>query len=301
MNVMRRWSSGVVPDARPSCRLIWSPLQLGAAKITGRLQPFGRAACRWTRSGRGRRPGGRRRRARRSRSAPTRRRRAGCGPSRRGRSPVHRHAVGRRGRWPTRPGACSSSVHAARQPFDGVAPGRRGTVAGGHERQQLQAAVVARGSRPRTSLAGRASSSPGRPSCSMWAPVVSTAMRSPSRIASSTSWVTNTIGLVQLALEPQELLLQLGAHDRIDGAERLVHQQHRRIGGEGAGHADALLLAARQLRRVPVGRTRPASPTSSSSSRARVRVAASCPSRAARARWRRCRSPCGAGTARPAG
>ena len=60
-------------------------------------------------------------------------------------------------------------------------------------------------------------------------------------------------GLVQLALELQELLLQLGPHDRVDGAERLVHQQHGGIGGEGSRHTDALLLAARQLRRVPVG------------------------------------------------
>ena len=60
-------------------------------------------------------------------------------------------------------------------------------------------------------------------------------------------------GLVQLALQLEELLLQLGPHDRVDGAERLVHQQHGRVGGEGAGHADALLLAARQLGRVAVG------------------------------------------------
>ena len=50
-----------------------------------------------------------------------------------------------------------------------------------------------------------------------------------------------------------ELPLQLGAHDRVDGAERLVHQQHRRVGGERPGHADALLLAARELGRVAVG------------------------------------------------
>ncbi len=36
----------------------------------------------------------------------------------------------------------------------------------------------------------------------------------------------------------------------IDGAERLVHEQQRRIGRQGAGDADALTLAAGELRRV---------------------------------------------------
>ena len=60
-------------------------------------------------------------------------------------------------------------------------------------------------------------------------------------------------GLAELALQPQELVLQPGAHHRVDGAERLVHQQHRRVGGERAGDADALALAAGELVRVAVG------------------------------------------------
>ena len=56
-------------------------------------------------------------------------------------------------------------------------------------------------------------------------------------------------GLLQLRLELHELVLDDLAVDRVDGAERLVHQQHRRVGGERAHHADALLLAARQLLR----------------------------------------------------
>ena len=81
-------------------------------------------------------------------------------------------------------------------------------------------------------------------------PVCSTAMRSPRMIASSTSWVTNTTVLPSSRCRRGELALQLGAHDRVDGAERLVHQQHRRVGGEGPGDADALLLAAGELGRV---------------------------------------------------
>ena len=76
------------------------------------------------------------------------------------------------------------------------------------------------------------------------------AIRSPILIASSMSWVTNTIVLRDLGLQAQELVLQPLAVDRVDRAERLVHQQHRRVGGERAGHADALALAARELGRV---------------------------------------------------
>ena len=62
--------------------------------------------------------------------------------------------------------------------------------------------------------------------------------------------------LVQLGLQGQQLVLQRGADDRVDGAERLVHQQHRRVGGQGPGDPDALLLAAGQLVRVPPGQAR---------------------------------------------
>ena len=51
---------------------------------------------------------------------------------------------------------------------------------------------------------------------------------------------------------------------------RLVGQQHRRLGGQRAGDADALLLAAGELRRDRQS-ARSASPTRSSSSSARLR------------------------------
>ena len=58
--------------------------------------------------------------------------------------------------------------------------------------------------------------------------------------------------LAQRLLQAQELVLQLRARDRVDRAERLVHQHDRRIGGEGAGDADALALAAGELARIPI-------------------------------------------------
>ena len=76
------------------------------------------------------------------------------------------------------------------------------------------------------------------------------AIRSPIRIASSMSCVTKITVLLQPPQDAEELVLQPRAHDRVDGAERLVHQHHRRIGGERARDADALALPARQLARV---------------------------------------------------
>ncbi len=52
--------------------------------------------------------------------------------------------------------------------------------------------------------------------------------------------------LAHLRLQPQELVLQPLAADRIDGAEWLVHQHHRRIGRQRARHPDPLALAAGQ-------------------------------------------------------
>ena len=46
-------------------------------------------------------------------------------------------------------------------------------------------------------------------------------------------------GLAHLGLEAEELVLEPVARDRIEGAEGLVHQHHRRIGGEGARQPDA--------------------------------------------------------------
>jgi len=54
-------------------------------------------------------------------------------------------------------------------------------------------------------------------------------------------------GLAELALQAVELGLQIGADDRVDGTEGLVHQQDVRVARQCAGDADALLLAAGEL------------------------------------------------------
>ena len=54
--------------------------------------------------------------------------------------------------------------------------------------------------------------------------------------------------VVQLA----EPLAQLGSDARVESAERLVEEQHLRLGRERAREAHALTLATRELRRIPV-------------------------------------------------
>ena len=60
----------------------------------------------------------------------------------------------------------------------------------------------------------------------------------------------------KLALERLEVVLGLGANQRVEGAERLVHQQQFRLGGERARDAHPLLLAAGQLIRAAMGESR---------------------------------------------
>lgn len=63
-------------------------------------------------------------------------------------------------------------------------------------------------------------------------------------------------GLAQFALQSQDFGLQVLPDHRVHCAERLVHQQDRRIRRQRAGHPDPLLLPAGQLRRIPVGQLR---------------------------------------------
>ena len=54
----------------------------------------------------------------------------------------------------------------------------------------------------------------------------------------------------ELALQAADLLAQVHAHDRVQRRQRLVQQQQPGRGGQRARQRDALLLPARQLRRV---------------------------------------------------
>src|SRR5207253_9003282 len=52
------------------------------------------------------------------------------------------------------------------------------------------------------------------------------------------------------ALQPEELVLETLAHDRVDRREGLVHEHQRRLRRHRARDADTLALAARELRRI---------------------------------------------------
>jgi len=52
--------------------------------------------------------------------------------------------------------------------------------------------------------------------------------------------------------EAHEFVLELATDQRVKCAERLVHQQDIRIGGERTGESDALLHASRELVGIPV-------------------------------------------------
>ena len=58
--------------------------------------------------------------------------------------------------------------------------------------------------------------------------------------------------LAEAAGERAEFALQLGTCHGIERAKGFVHQQDGRIGGEGAGHSDALALAAGELARAAI-------------------------------------------------
>ena len=96
------------------------------------------------------------------------------------------------------------------------------------------------------SSAGEPTSSSGVPSWTI-APSRMIAIRSPSRSASGRSCVMKSIVLPVSCLEPADLVLHVAADQRVERAERLVVEHHRRVDRERARDADPLLHAAREL------------------------------------------------------
>ena len=192
--------------------------------------------------------------------------------------------------------ASSAPAPSARRPGPRRA-GRRATV---QQRQPLERPLRARGTRATNSFAGSREQVGGRP----------VLLEHPADVEDGDA-VAQLDGLVDVvgdehdrlahaSLEGEQLVLQAGPHDGVDRAEGLVHQQDGRVGGEGPGHADPLLLATRQLRRVALEHLGVEADEVGQLARPGRRCAP-CPSRAAAARWRCCRRRCGAGTGRSAG
>ena len=101
-------------------------------------------------------------------------------------------------------------------------------------------------------------------------PLLITTTRSASSSASSWSWVTNTVVWPVLVVDFAQPAAEVAAHLGVQGAERLVEQEHARLDGERSGEGDALPLAAGELRRIAL--LKPESWTRSSSSTHRRRI-----------------------------
>ena len=171
-------------------------------------------------------------------------------------------------------------------------PVRRRQLDVGQRRAARAASALGRRRRTRRRT-HRPGSSGSRPACRTgracppWRRI---AILSPILIASSMSWVTNTTVLRTRSCSREELVLQPRAVDRVDRAERLVHQHQRRVGGQRARHADPLALPARELGRIAGPDLVRIQPDQRRAARPRALRCAACPTRAASAPWRCCPS-----------
>ena len=94
------------------------------------------------------------------------------------------------------------------------------------------------------SLAGCSYSSRGEPSCSIL-PWSMTTMRSATSMASSWSWVTNTVVTWVSSCSRRNQCAELLAHSSVQRAEGLVQQQHLGLDGERPRKRHPLALPAR--------------------------------------------------------
>ena len=78
-------------------------------------------------------------------------------------------------------------------------------------------------------------------------------IRSPTRIASSASWVTSSVGVPASRSSGQRLVAHLRAQRGVQGRERLVEQHQLRLRRQRPGQRHPLLLAAREGVRIGAG------------------------------------------------
>ena len=81
---------------------------------------------------------------------------------------------------------------------------------------------------------------------------MNTTIRSASAIASSIWWVTNRTDALLAFPDVEEEALHLDARLNVESGEGLIHEQHFRLHGEGAGDSDPLAHAPGKLVRVPL-------------------------------------------------
>ena len=100
-------------------------------------------------------------------------------------------------------------------------------------------------------------------------------------------------------LEAREDLEHVGGVGRVEGAGRLVGQDHERLGHDGPGQRHPLLLTPRHLHRSVVGPGSETEPVEGPAGPLPALPSAGCPGRAARSR--RCRARSGGGSGGTAG
>ena len=155
--------------------------------------------------------------ARRRRTASRRSRRSRSCPSS---SSPRRPSRAARPRRPPRPSRCRRAAITARAFVGGrrrtstVGPGLELGADDRDQRQPLEPAIGAEELERRSRWPASASTSTGGPYCSSTPPTLSTAMRSPRRMASSMSWVTNTMVLCSRRWRSSSSSCRRGAHDR---------------------------------------------------------------------------------------
>ena len=145
-------------------------------------------------------------------------------------------------------------------------------------------------------VAGRSNTPCGVSSCST-RPARMTTTRSPTESASVWSWVTSTAVVLVSRSTADQLGAHLGAQRLVERGERLVEEDDGRTGRERPRQGDPLLLSAAQL--VGVARREVSEPDQGQ--HLGDPRGALCPSRAGRARSRRCEPRSGAGRARGPG
>ena len=109
----------------------------------------------------------------------------------------------------------------------------------------------------------------------------------------------NTTVLLQLALQPRDLVLHVAADQRVERGERLVEQQDLGVVGQGPGQTDPLLHAAAELVGVAVAEAAQTDEVEHVVPAAAGARPSPCP--APRDRTRRCRARGGGGAGRSAG
>ena len=155
--------------------------------------------------------------------------------------PRRRPSTPRRPRSPPRPRRRGGAVVRSRLTVGGRAEEQRRRA----RRTGVELGAAQHVGRPRAGKVDRRRASRTRPGRG-----VITATRSARNTASAIEWVTSRVVVARSRPDPLQLDVEALAGHLVEGAERLVEQQHVGIGDERPGDRHALAHPARELRRA---------------------------------------------------